>query len=496
MAHIHEVKDTDLCFMIDPVTRQITPQDESKDTVIQYDHNSEVLSFSIPRIVDGHDMDTCNKIEVHFLNVGETETNKGVYIVEEKEVKNDALIVCWKIAQTATMLKGKIGFLIRFMCVNGRSIDYVWNTAIYSGLKVAEGLDNGEYIVENYVDVLETWKQEIVADLGERVTTDWNESNVNSPAYIQNRTHYDGQVIEEVLPTTTIPFRDNSTEQYIFCTFPIIVGNTYVVNYNGIDYTLEAIADHRGEWVLGRYSAYNMDCPFSVLFVNDEIVGHVAIIETYDGAKDVTLSIHHLKNGVKQLDNKYIKDMYGTTYDIVEVLPETILNGATVHLSNAIDIKTGDTCFVSINNVVSVHTAYESIDNVVLQVPRKETGNILIGSGKHNYINGGLDGDKISITKKVENVVPVPTKYLPKPIVFTLSNDFATMICNKSFDECVEAFNNFNFSVWVASDTVRMQCHRIAFNGTTFNASFELGMNDIVISYTADNISFEITTDE
>lgn len=55
-------------FLIDPVTRAITTSSE-KLHVMQFDHNSERLTFEMPRYIEGHDMSVCNQVEAHFLNI-------------------------------------------------------------------------------------------------------------------------------------------------------------------------------------------------------------------------------------------------------------------------------------------------------------------------------------------------------------------------------------------------------------------------------------------
>lgn len=51
--HEHSIYDTDPHFVIDAVTRAITTQSK-KLKLMQYDHNSERLTFEMPRHIDGH----------------------------------------------------------------------------------------------------------------------------------------------------------------------------------------------------------------------------------------------------------------------------------------------------------------------------------------------------------------------------------------------------------------------------------------------------------
>lgn len=161
MAHYDLIIDTDKCFEIDPITRSIRNESKAKTTVIQFDHNSERFTFTLPRIIEGHDMTECNKVEVHYLN-GAT---PGVYEVDDLKISDadEKKVTCsWLISQNATQNTGALHFLIRFSCVDADgTIKYVWNTDIFKGINVTTGMFNAAAIVEQYADVLEQWKKEL-----------------------------------------------------------------------------------------------------------------------------------------------------------------------------------------------------------------------------------------------------------------------------------------------------------------------------------------------
>ena len=69
MSHIHNVTDSDNKFIVDGVNRSIKNASTSKTMVMQFDHNSEVFTFEVPRYIEGHDMMLCNRVEVHYLNI-------------------------------------------------------------------------------------------------------------------------------------------------------------------------------------------------------------------------------------------------------------------------------------------------------------------------------------------------------------------------------------------------------------------------------------------
>ena len=167
MPHSHPIYDSDKHFVIDPITRNIA-NNSSKLIIMQYDHNSERFTFEIPRVIEGHDMSLSDVVRVHFINIGsiKTNTNSGVYEVDDVEVSSDnpdIITFSWLISGAATKYNGSLNFAIRFYCLSDESeIEYSWGTNIYSGIKVSNSIDNSETIVEDYVDVLEQWKQEVI----------------------------------------------------------------------------------------------------------------------------------------------------------------------------------------------------------------------------------------------------------------------------------------------------------------------------------------------
>ena len=222
MPHSHPIYDSDKHFVIDPITRNIV-NNSSKLTIMQYDHNSERFTFEIPRVIEGHDMSLSNAVRVNFINIGsiKTNTNSGVYEVDDVEVSlddPDTITFSWLISGAATRYNGSLNFAIRFYCISDESIiEYSWGTNIYSGIKVSNSLDNSETIVEDYVDVLEKWKQDIMDNIPtklpnpnpltftgaasgsydgseatnikipEQVQTDWNQNDSTSEDYIKNK---------------------------------------------------------------------------------------------------------------------------------------------------------------------------------------------------------------------------------------------------------------------------------------------------------------------
>ena len=149
MAHAHVVYDNDTRFIIDPVTRNIR-NTSGKAVIVQYDHNSERFTFEIPKNVDGHDMSTCNRVEIHFNNKGTGAEANGVYRIEDNMIDTsnaNAVICTWLISSEATQYAGPLRFSVRYMCVtenDGKeTVDYAWSTATYSEITIMSGIYNG-----------------------------------------------------------------------------------------------------------------------------------------------------------------------------------------------------------------------------------------------------------------------------------------------------------------------------------------------------------------
>lgn len=150
-------------FKIDAVTRTIKNVSTTKTTVIQYDHNSERFTFELPRYIEGHDMLDCNSVEVHYMN-GE---NNGIYLVNDLQVSpdNEEVVICsWLLSQNVTHIVGSLNFLLRFACLSENDVvDYVWNTAIYTGISVSKGIYNSDIVAEQYTDTIKAWENRLEA---------------------------------------------------------------------------------------------------------------------------------------------------------------------------------------------------------------------------------------------------------------------------------------------------------------------------------------------
>ena len=168
MSHVHSIYDTDLHFIIDPISRSITSE-SGKVSLMQYDHNSERFTFQFPRYIEGHDMSLSDKVEIHYINISssnKTTKNEDVYEVDDLQVSpdsDDVAICSWLISHNSTNYAGSLSFIVRFVCYSDNEIEYQWFSDIFDKIKILKGIYNTEVIPDKFdVDILECWKRDVI----------------------------------------------------------------------------------------------------------------------------------------------------------------------------------------------------------------------------------------------------------------------------------------------------------------------------------------------
>lgn len=175
MTHLHDVHDTDVHFRIDPSTKKILSNTLRKIVITQGDHNSIIITFELPRYIEGHDMMECTNIEVHYDNINarkKDEKSKSFYRVKDKKLSEDEefVIFSWSIEKEATVYNGSLEFSIRFACITHGVIEYDWFTPTNNQLYVSAGKSNTDHVAEKHKDKLEQWKDEILEGVGAGVS--------------------------------------------------------------------------------------------------------------------------------------------------------------------------------------------------------------------------------------------------------------------------------------------------------------------------------------
>lgn len=165
-THTHSMKDSGSYFVIDPVSRTMSNGSIEPNVIMQYDHDSEIYTFEVPRYVDGHDMMLCNQVLVHWNNIGESDYEENaetsdVYDLRINPNDTSTVICSWKISRNSTQLVGILSFLVQYKCVEDGVTTYEWHTDIYSDVVVKEGRTNGEASIIEYTDIIEQWRQRL-----------------------------------------------------------------------------------------------------------------------------------------------------------------------------------------------------------------------------------------------------------------------------------------------------------------------------------------------
>lgn len=143
LTHSDKLVNVDALCEIDIHSRKILKKSK-KSELLQYDHNSERIGFTIKRYNDGHDMSMCDRVAIKYLNV----RNDDMYVVDDVAVSDDGenVTFTWLVSGNATQEVGSLIFLINFRCWNNDGIiTYNWSTqpcSTYSILRGVESMDS------------------------------------------------------------------------------------------------------------------------------------------------------------------------------------------------------------------------------------------------------------------------------------------------------------------------------------------------------------------
>ena len=164
MAHLHEISDSDVSFVIDPITRAITTG-SSKLYLAQHDHNSERYTFKVPRFIEGHDLSQCDTVMVDYVNVDKkkTMTRRGAYWSNDVAVVDDYILFSWLVSREATQLVGYLTFSVSFRCHDDDSnIIYEWGTDTFKRITIIEKTRNDQSILSQPPGLVDQLRTEIL----------------------------------------------------------------------------------------------------------------------------------------------------------------------------------------------------------------------------------------------------------------------------------------------------------------------------------------------
>ncbi|MDM8237146.1 hypothetical protein [[Ruminococcus] torques] len=160
--HAHNLTDSDVRYKIDGHTKKVTNMRENRAYITQGDKKSVILTFEMPRYIEGHDMSLTDWVTVAWrVGTGEV-ANKGVYAVSDLKIdpENEEIVIfSWTVDGDVTEIPGDLSFVIQFSCIEGGEYEYIWKTSIITGLSISESLEVNHEEIEpkknlfNYNDI-------------------------------------------------------------------------------------------------------------------------------------------------------------------------------------------------------------------------------------------------------------------------------------------------------------------------------------------------------
>lgn len=158
MATAEELLASDQCddiLTVDLESRQITISDTVENLGVESDDSVRVLHFRVPRQYCEVDLSTFT-IRVNYKN---TSGAGGSYDISNPVIESDMILFDWIVARQVTVKKGNVLFNVCFREIVDDNVEREFNTAVAT-LPVLEGLETGDELVEEHVDLFEQWMYE------------------------------------------------------------------------------------------------------------------------------------------------------------------------------------------------------------------------------------------------------------------------------------------------------------------------------------------------
>lgn len=250
MSHI--IVDPDSRFIINADDRSITNASGERLTIMQYDHNSERVTFELPRYIEGHDMSLCDLVMVLFDNtskgtsVSTRNVTSGVYKITDLAVdKNDPekLTFTWLIGSESTQYNGTLKFQLEFSCYENEKTgvpSYNWHTDQCQMIDILPTLNSADNMVTYYPNVITDMDSRLTAletnGVPEnRLATAINEYFTANPV--------EKLTAEELQLAITQYFYDNPVDTISMTDVDTAINNAILKTYKNqiIDYVIAAL---------------------------------------------------------------------------------------------------------------------------------------------------------------------------------------------------------------------------------------------------------------
>ena len=318
------VIDDDKDVVINVTTRTIESDVLKNTKLIKGDHKSERITFNISRYIENKDLLDCDKIEIHYINMGSASNiSKGVYTVTDaSEVDSNTIRFSWLISMNATLYPGNLYFVIKFVNIDENNvIVYSWSTATNKDLIVGDSLDCDVVVDEEYLDILAQWEESIRDDIGKTITNlekriSRIDSDVSDLMGLEEQCVVECDIIErngelhignlsktfdEIYEVWSGYDYDNSRGR------DIVVKALYRTEYNDmvyIDFKLNALRED----ICFEFVAHNLydDDTTSLLIITLSTHNHQAIYRTTFATKEQLGSIDEALDGIIEIQNTLI----------------------------------------------------------------------------------------------------------------------------------------------------------------------------------------------
>lgn len=349
-VHTHSVTDSDTYFVIDPITHEIENTARKKRVLMQHDHRSERFTFELPRYVEGHDMTLCDRVRVHYNNVGtktgaeEEEVEERADVVELTDLRinpddTETVICSWLIERQSTQLVGILSFLVQYLCTDNGEVVYEWHSDIFEDVEIRKGRNNGEAAVIEYSNILEQWYTRIFG-AGDSVMASIASESATQLTAIQAESVKQQSAIESKGAATLATIPEDYTETYNMAVEAIRTkANAIECEAEGESIILEDSSDDyvRGLKIFGKSTQFAttgknlMIQPYvETLLINNNV--------TFTINDDYSVKINVTSDGA--LANTAFR-LFGVGITDTQVLPTGVVSGEKYTLSAGGVLPTG-----------------------------------------------------------------------------------------------------------------------------------------------------------
>ena len=236
-----------------------------------------------------------------------------------------------------------------------------------------------------------------------------------------------------------------------------------------------------------------------------ETVGFYGLALSYEGLSEATVSIESKIKEINKLPNECLDLDWIPTVKETPVFEEkeiTINSGAYIEsFSHNGTIQAGMVLHVVINGakyVCDVIVDNDGQDDILIVYPRGYVDNypFTFVFSAYNFSMQAQENGTYIISIYITEANKLPEKYLPEPVIFTLAEDMQTVTCNKSYEECLNSYNNNNLTAFIEGNMgsefkTPINFYQFNSDGIFFSTIITLG--EIRVIYYADGtISFSV----